>query len=58
MEHMNDKRRITPAQWFSWALMVASPFLLMGLMSLTSWIATGFYKIWASRALATTACSR
>lgn len=34
MEHVNEKRRITPLQWFSWALMVASPFLLMGLMSL------------------------
>ncbi|MBE5794330.1 MAG: hypothetical protein E7323_06580 [Clostridiales bacterium] len=34
MEHVNEKRRITPLQWFSWALMVTAPFLLMGLMSL------------------------
>ena len=34
MEHVNDTRRTTPAQWFSWALMVFSPFLLMGLLCL------------------------
>ena len=34
MEHVNEKRRITPLQWFSWALMVAAPFLMMGLLSL------------------------
>ncbi len=36
MEAMNiqPKRRITPLQWFSWALMVAAPFLLMGLLCL------------------------
>lgn len=34
MEHVNEKRRITPLQWISWALMITSPFLLMGLMSL------------------------
>lgn len=34
MEHVNETRRITPMQWISWALMVAAPFLLMGLLSL------------------------
>ena len=43
MEHVNEKRRITPLQWFSWALMVSAPFLLMGILCLV----TG-HNVWKS----------
>ncbi len=31
---IREKRRYTPLDWFSWVLMIASPFLLMGLLCL------------------------
>ncbi|MBQ8150639.1 MAG: hypothetical protein IJ041_08995 [Clostridia bacterium] len=33
-KHIQTRRPVTPLQWISWGLMVASPFLLMGLLCL------------------------
>ena len=44
MEQMTVKRRTTPLQWVSWALMIAAPFLLMGILCLIT--GHNFWKSW------------
>ena len=44
MEQMTVKRRTTPLQWVSWALMISAPFLLMGLLCLIT--GQNFWKSW------------